>query len=91
MNDGLLGLFVVLEWQNEMMECTFTFSLVQRRYLGKSVTPALCGQVKNRQRTVSRSIPKASSVDSLNPCTSVQHCRAEDVCIVCTCPRATQN
>jgi hypothetical protein len=87
MNDCVLGLFVGLKRPNEMMECTFTLTLGQRRCRRKLVTPALCGQGKNRQRTASRSIPKASSVDSLNTCNSARHCRAEDVCSVCTCPR----
>jgi hypothetical protein len=35
MNDGFLGLFVVLEWPKGMMECTFTFTVVPRRYRKK--------------------------------------------------------
>jgi hypothetical protein len=31
LNHGFLGLFVALEWQKGIMECTFTFTLAQRR------------------------------------------------------------
>jgi hypothetical protein len=58
MNDGFLGLFVVLERPNEMIECTFTFTLVQHRCRKKLVVPALCGQGKNRQRTALSELPE---------------------------------
>lgn len=58
MNDGFLGPIVGLEWPNEMMECTFTFTLVQHRCRKKLVVPAFCGQGKNRQRTVLSELPE---------------------------------